>query len=268
MCLAGLVASAYAKNAHIKWPPISKWGVHSNTHNKNEFISVHDIFDMEQTERNMGKRLPKWTRHNKCLENTDDMWKLVKKYSNTTNYELFMNCVSPSKNVLELANNVRDVSMLCELYHISPMFTTPLQNITYGVIHVRDEIDWLEYSKRRSKVKYYTKTDILTFFLGLCGRKSFDYNDNPTINLDSVSVIILVGKNVIDICPKWSKDIGKPVMCKDLCGIYDKFSHKGYTYMSAVDFELARMSVWFVGHNYSSFSIEVSRFVKNVYMYG
>lgn len=268
MCLASLVASAYAKNVHVKWPSLSKWGAHSNTRNKHEFISVHDIFDMEQTERNMGKRLPKWTRHKKCVGNTDDMWKLVNKYSTTENYELFMKCVAPSMSVLELADDVRNFTIQRELYSVSRLLTTPLQKITYGTIHVRDEIDWLAYSKRRAKVNYCTPNDILDFFLALCGRESSGDTDTPIINLDCVDAIILVGKNVLCLCPKWSADIQKSVVCKNLCASYDKFSQRGYTYMSAVDFELAKTSVWFVGHAYSSFSIEVSRFVKNAYMYG
>jgi len=223
MCLAGLATMAHQQKCHVKWPPIP-WGRDP----KDGTLTIHDLFDLEATEEALGYRLPKPSNHRRLLTSTDDLWSWLRGRSQEPLYKDFM-----AKAVLAKPLRLLVHGMLGSLDN------------GYGVIHLRTEDDWKAYAQRRAKVTYWDEDRILKLVA------------NQT---DLPKQLVLVGAKVEALCATWSKTLQRKVTCRNR--ILPATAALDYTRRSALDFELARHASWFVGHRYSSFSLEAAKTSK------
>jgi hypothetical protein len=116
----------------------------------------------------------------------------------------------------------------------------------YGVVHLRTEEDWRGYARRRAKVVYWNPEQIL---------KSALVSVPPT-----VTSLYLVGGHARKVLKSWCRAFHslKSKSFRVTCRLHllKDSERLAETMQAALDFEVAKGAAWFMGHKFSSFSLE------------
>lgn len=232
MCLAALATRAKDESSKVKWPPIQA------SRQSRTWVSLETIFDLEATSKAMDPlALPSSTNSTKKPKAyTPDLWSWLGKRSKSKYFQRLMGSWVLSKPLRAIHRRLKPKG-------------------PYGVVHLRCEGDWLAYSRRRTKVAFWTPSMILALVLKTC-----------PADLDT---LLLVGGQVEEgVLRGWSKALKgkiKTLTCRTT--LFPQTKNLCEVYQAALDFELAKEAAWFLGHRNSSFSLQASYQVKSHCLY-